>query len=244
MHPTFLERPWAQMTRWVSGKMELFSSGSLGKVPHDSLAGKVWRLQFWMARECGNHWVHGWPGALFYVRSMEEPTKLIDAGSSTNLNVWGFQPDLILFSEVKNLTVFAPKYCGMKQIHVKMVEFRDQNKNQSRNEPFGGWGKSGFFFFFLFNVCMAIYVAITCESLHTKISIHGPGRVAQSVGMSSCQPKGHGLDPWPGHISRLWVQFPAGVHIGGSSQCFSLISLSLSLPSPRSKTNKHILRWG
>lgn len=69
---------------------------------------------------------------------MEEPTKLIDAGSSTNLNVWGFQPDLILFSEVKNLTVFAPKYCGMKQIHVKMVEFRDQNKNQSRNEPFGG----------------------------------------------------------------------------------------------------------
>lgn len=31
-----LERPWAQMTRWVPERMESLVSGSLGKMPHDS----------------------------------------------------------------------------------------------------------------------------------------------------------------------------------------------------------------
>lgn len=54
-----LERPWAQVTRRVLVKMELFGCGSLGKMLHDS----AWHVM------CGGA-ISEWPGsvliALFY----------------------------------------------------------------------------------------------------------------------------------------------------------------------------------
>ena len=64
------------------------------------------------------------------------------------------------------------------------------------------------------------------------------GQVTQLFGPLSHTPKGCGVDPWSGHILRLWVQSPLGVYTGGNKFMFSHISLSLSL----SKINKYILR--
>lgn len=73
---------------------------------------------------------------------------MIDAGFSTNLNMWDLELNEILFSEVKNLTVFASKYYTMKKHRLKMIEFINQNKNWSRNEPVGRQEKSRFLSFF------------------------------------------------------------------------------------------------
>ena len=58
-----------------------------------------------------------------------------------------------------------------------------------------------------------------------------------SVGVSAYKLKGHWFISWSGYIPRLWF---------GSSRCFSLtsvfLSLSLSLSSPFSKINKHVLK--
>lgn len=61
MHPAFLERPWAPMTRTASGKTEVFSSGSLGKVRHDSA---------WPVR-CGGS-SSEWPGSVATIGSVDD----------------------------------------------------------------------------------------------------------------------------------------------------------------------------
>ena len=70
--------------------------------------------------------------------------------------------------------------------------------------------------------------------------------VAQLVGVSSHNPKGHGLDSQSGHMPGLQVQSPVRMSTGGSTRmsvsllhkCFSP---SLPLPSPFSKINEHVL---
>ena len=48
-----------------------------------------------------------------------------------------------------------------------------------------------------------------------------PGRVAQLVGASACAPKGHGFDPWSGHV---WET---------ANGCLSLTAMFLPFsPSP------------
>lgn len=84
---------------------------------------------------------------------------MIDAGFSTNLNMWDLELNEILFSEVKNLTVFASKYYTMKKHRLKMIEFINQNKNWSRNEPVGRQEKSRFLSFF----GVLTYMTITCD---------------------------------------------------------------------------------
>lgn len=114
-----------------------------------------------MARECGNsnHWAYVWSGALLSVRKVKEPTKLIDAGFSTNLNMRDLELNWISFSEVKNLTVFVSKFIQWKKHRLKMIEFINQNKNWSRNKPIGGQEKSHFLSFF----GVLTYMTITCD---------------------------------------------------------------------------------
>ena len=40
--------------------------------------------------------------------------------------------------------------------------------------------------------------------------------VAQLAGASSCKPKGRGFNSWSGHMPRLWVLTPVGVHARGN----------------------------
>ena len=61
---------------------------------------------------------------------------------------------------------------------------------------------------------------------------------AQLVGSSSRTPKGCGIDPWSGHIPKLWVRSLVRVPTEGNWSMF----LSFSLPL--SQINKYILRWG
>ena len=58
--------------------------------------------------------------------------------------------------------------------------------------------------------------------------------MAQLVGESSCEPKGHRFNSWSGHIPRLWVHSLVGVYKKATNQCLSVcLSPSLSLsPSP------------
>ena len=62
------------------------------------------------------------------------------------------------------------------------------------------------------------------------------------VGAPSLELKGCGLDLWSGHMPRLWVWFQLGHIQEAAGQCFLLTSIFLSLPSPLSEINKHILR--
>ena len=65
------------------------------------------------------------------------------------------------------------------------------------------------------------------------------------VGASSHKLKGHGLDSRSRHMPRSQVLSPAGVHTKDNQSMFLFhINMSLSLPSPLSKTNKHVLKWG
>ena len=82
-------------------------------------------------------------------------------------------------------------------------------------------------------------------SLNPSFLFHNMGAlagVAQLLGASSCKPKGHRFHSWSGHRSRLWVKSPFRARMRGTQLVF--LSPSLSLPSPLSKINKHVLGWG
>ena len=59
-------------------------------------------------------------------------------------------------------------------------------------------------------------------------------RIIQLVGASFHTPKGWGFDSWSGHITRLWVQSPVGVHMGGKQSMPLSLSPPLPLPIPLS----------
>ena len=72
-----------------------------------------------------------------------------------------------------------------------------------------------------------------------------PGQCG-SVGWSVIpEAKSHGFDFWSGHMLRLWVWSLLGYIWEAIDRCFSLslmfLSLSLSIPTPLSKINKHVL---
>ena len=78
--------------------------------------------------------------------------------------------------------------------------------------------------------------------------------VAQLVGAFSHEPKGGRFDSQSGHMPRLWFQSLVSEHMGGHWLMFlSHINVSLpislhlspplSLSSPLSKINEHVLGW-
>ena len=84
-----------------------------------------------------------------------------------------------------------------------------------------------------------------------KITQFALASVAQMVRASSHKPKCCASDSWSGHMPRFQVQSPVRALPGqgrmrGNRSMFltsAFFSLSLSLPSPLSKTNEHVLRW-
>ena len=68
--------------------------------------------------------------------------------------------------------------------------------------------------------------------------------VARVTGASSFTPKSCSFNSWSGHMSGLWVRSPGQGMCKRqlTDQCFSLASMFLSLPSPLSKINKHVLQ--
>ena len=84
---------------------------------------------------------------------------------------------------------------------------------------------------------------ILCKCLLLSNHCPDPGQGAQLVGALPHTPKGCVLDPWSGHIPRLWVWSLVRAHVGGN-QLMLLFHVNISLspsPSSLSKINKHIL---
>ena len=95
---------------------------------------------------------------------------------------------------------------------------------------------------------MQLYKCNRHQALKTDSKNHrGPARVAQLVGAWPRTPKGCRLDYQPGHIPRLPVPSPVGVHTGCNRSmfpshnevCLSVcLSPSSSLPKSISKKKK------